>query len=103
MIYSSTLGLFHLIVSCLALIAGTWVITGQKGTAIHKKLGYVYATSMVAVIVTSFMMYRLFGGFGVFHVAAIISAIALLGGMVLVNLPKPEKSCLSLHFGFMYW
>lgn len=103
MIYSSTLGLFHLIVSILALIAGTWVITTQKGTAIHKKIGHVYAASMVLVIVTSFMMYRLFGGFGIFHVAAIFSTIALLGGMVPAILRKPEKGWISLHFNFMYW
>lgn len=103
MIYTSTLGLFHLIVSILALIAGTWVITTQKGTTIHKRIGYFYAANMVAVIVTSFMMYRLFGGFGVFHVAAIVSGVTLLGGMVPVILRKPEKSWLSLHFGFMFW
>ncbi len=103
MIYTSSLGLFHLIVSILALVFGTWMISTQKGTAIHKKVGYVYAVCMVAVISTSFMMYRLFGGFGIFHVAAVISTISLLGGMLPVILRKPEKSWLSLHFSFMYW
>ncbi|NNF00277.1 MAG: hypothetical protein HKN25_14755 [Pyrinomonadaceae bacterium] len=103
MIYTSSIGLFHLIVSILALIFGTWVIATEKGTAIHKKIGYLYAACMTAVIVTSFMMYRLFGGFGIFHVAAVISAISLLGGMVPVILRKPKKSWLSLHFSFMFW
>ena len=103
MIYTSTLGLFHLIVSCLALIAGTWVITTQKGTAIHRKVGYFYVATMIAVNGTSFAMYRLFGGFGVFHVAAIISSITLICGIVPAILRKPEKSWVSLHFGFMYW
>ena len=103
MINTSNLGLFHLVVSILALVFGTWVITTEKGTAIHKKIGYIYAVCMIAVIGTSFMMYRLFGGFGIFHVAAVISSLSLLGGMVPVILRKPTKSWLSLHFGFMYW
>ena len=103
MIYSNEIGLMHLIASIIALITGTWVITTQKGTAIHKKIGYIYVVSMTVLIITAFMIYRLFGGFGIFHIAAIISTIALLGGMIPVILRKPEKSWLGLHYNFMYW
>ncbi len=103
MIYSSPIGLIHLIASIIALIAGTWVILTQKGTAIHRKIGYVYALSMTVLIITAFMIYRLFGGFGIFHIAAIISTIALLGGMVPAILRKPEMKWLGLHYNFMYW
>lgn len=103
MIYSSTIGLLHLIASIIALLAGTWVIAAQKGTEIHKKIGYVYAVSMTVLIITAFMIYRLFGGFGIFHVAAVISTIALLGGMIPAILRRPEKQWLGLHYNFMYW
>lgn len=103
MIYSSTIGLIHLIASIAALIAGTWVITTQKGTEIHKRVGYVYAVSMTVLIITAFMIYRLFGGFGIFHFAAVISTVALLGGMIPAITRKPEKHWLSLHYNFMYW
>ena len=103
MLYSNSIGLIHLIASCLALITGTWVILTQKGTATHRKVGYVYAASMTVLIITAFMIYRLFGGFGIFHVAAIISTIALLGGMVPAILRKPANNWLGWHFNFMYW
>jgi len=49
------------------------------------------------------MIYRLFGRFGVFHIAAIISTVTLLGGMIPVIRRKPKNSWLNLHFSFMYW
>ena len=103
MLYGDTIGLIHLIASILSLISGTWVITTQKGTAIHRKIGYIYAISMLVVIITAFMIYRLFGGFGIFHIAAIISTIALLGGMIPAILRKPAKHWLGLHYNFMFW
>jgi len=103
MIHSGLTGLIHVIASLLALIVGTWVITTKKGTAIHRKMGYAYAGSMIALIITSFMMYRLFGGFGIFHWAAVVSTLTLVGGMVPAVLRKPVKSWLSLHYNFMFW
>ena len=57
---------------------------------------------MLGVLVTAFMIYRLFRGFGIFHWMAIVSAITLLGGMIPILLKRP-KSYVSLHFNFMYW
>lgn len=103
MIFASTTGFIHLIASILALIFGTLVIASTKGTPLHRKMGYLYAASMTVLIVTAFMIYRLFGGFGVFHVAAVISAIALAGGIIPAILRRPRKLWLGLHFNFMYW
>lgn len=99
----SPIGTIHFAASIIALVAGTIVIVSTKGTEFHRKTGYVYAISMTVLIVTAFMIYRLFGGFGVFHVAAVISGISLLGGMLPAILRKPEKYWLGLHFNFMYW
>lgn len=100
-VYSPT-GLVHLIAATIALITGTLVLTKKKGTTKHKKIGYVYTISMLIVNITAFMIYRLFGGFGIFHIAALISLITLIGGMIPVLLRKPE-SWLTLHYSFMYW
>jgi len=95
-------GWLHLIVSILALVFGTWVLITPKGTRAHRRIGYLYAVSMILLIVTAFLIYRLFGRFGVFHVAAIASAVTLAGGMIPALLRKP-KNWLDLHFSFMYW
>ncbi len=99
----SEIGLIHLIASISALIFGTLVLVLTKGTKFHKQIGYAYTVSMLGLLVTAFMIYRLFGRFGIFHMTAIISTISLLGGMIPVILRKPVNSWLSWHYGFMYW
>jgi uncharacterized membrane protein len=96
------IGGLHLISSIVSLATGSLVLGMKKGTEIHRKVGYAYAASMVLVVATAFMIYRLFGGFGVFHIAAIVSGLTLAGGMIPVILRRP-KDWLSLHFSFMYW
>ncbi len=103
MVFSGSIGLIHFVVSILALIFGTWVLVVRKGTETHRKVGYLYAISMVLVIATALMIYRLFGTFGVFHFAAIASGVTLAGGMIPVFLRRPKNSWLGLHFSFMYW
>jgi uncharacterized membrane protein len=100
---SGEIGLIHLIVSVFALVFGTWVLAARKGTRRHRRIGYAYAVSMILLLGTAFMIYHLFGRFGVFHVAAIVSAATLLGGMIPVIWRRPKNSWLNLHFSFMYW
>lgn len=101
LVYSNT-GLVHLIFSILALIVGTLVLIAPKGTMRHKRYGYLYTASMVGLIVTAFMIYHLFGKFGIFHWLAVLSTVTLLAGMLPMFLKKPA-SYISLHFNFMYW
>lgn len=96
-------GWVHLIASILALLTGTYTIMTKKATGIHKKIGYVYATSMFVVIITSFMIYRLFNGFGIFHGFAILSAIALVGGMLPMLKKERTLKDLRQHAEVMGW
>jgi uncharacterized membrane protein len=76
-----SLGQFHLFTAIVAIISGAYVFLGtRKGTRRHRQVGWVYALSMLALNATALMIYRLFGGFGPFHVAAVVSlATTLLG------------------------
>ncbi len=96
------MGLVHLLVSLLALVLGTLVLVQKKGTKSHKKIGYWYVGAMPGVNITAFFMYRLFGGFGMFHWMAVLCLLTLAAGMIPMILKKP-KSYVSRHFGFMYW
>ena len=62
----STTGWIHLIASIVALITGTMILLMKKGTRVHIRIGYGYAAAMVVVVGTAFMIYRLFGGWGIF-------------------------------------
>jgi len=97
----STTGLIHLLSCLFALVAGTGILILTKGSVMHKRIGYVYCLSMVIVIGTAFGLYHLFGRFGPFHFAALISAATLAAGMIPVLFRT--KSWLSLHLSFMYY
>ncbi len=96
-------GLVHLVFSVSAVVTGTMVLVAKKGTARHKLVGRVYGVSMLGVIVTAFMIYRLFGGIGVFHITALISFATLLAGMLPVLFFRSNAKWVARHSGFMYW
>jgi uncharacterized membrane protein len=97
-----TTGLIHLIASLASLVLGTLVLVSQKGTSHHKRMGYAYVTSMVALNVSAFGLYHLFGRFGPFHVAAIISSVTLLAGIIPAIIQKPA-GWVRIHITFMYY
>lgn len=98
---SGGIGLLHLISSLLALVFGTLSLWKSKGTPSHKKIGYGYAVSMITMLLTAFLLYNLFGKWGVFHWAAVVSSLTLAAGLIPVMLRT--KNYITLHFAFMYW
>ncbi|MFK8058064.1 MAG: hypothetical protein AB8F78_18195 [Saprospiraceae bacterium] len=98
-----TTGLIHLIASVSSLVTGTLVLFMTKGTESHKKVGYLYVASMVVVILTAFMIYRLFNSWGIFHYTTVVSLVTISLGMIPIWLKKPVNSWKYLHFSFMYW
>lgn len=98
---SSPFGLVHLIFAILALIFGTMVLFMKKGTYFHKKIGYFYLISMLVMNITAFTIYRLFGGFGIFHFAALLSLFSLFGGMYPAY--KRKDGWYLQHLEVMLW
>ena len=98
-VYSTT-GWIHLTTSIIALITGTMILAMKKGTATHIKVGYIYVISMLIVVVTAFMIYRLFDGRGIFHCAAVVSGVTLASGMVPVIFRRPKKRLVGSSFQF---
>lgn len=79
----STIGTIHLGASVAAIVLGAAVLVqGPKGGRQHRQLGWAYVVAMLTVNATAFMIYRLFGGFGPFHIAAIISLTGIVGGVL---------------------
>ena len=96
-------GWVHLISSIISLITGTWIVLTKKATQLHKRIGYIYVFAMIIVIITSFMIYRLFNGFGIFHGFAILSTIALVGGMLPMLKKNRTAKDLEQHATVMGW
>ena len=97
------IGLAHLFASILALMTGTLSLIFTKGTVLHKRIGYVYAIAMFVLLLTAFMIYRLFGSWGIFHWTALISTLTIICGLVPILTRRPKNNYISLHFSFMYW
>lgn len=95
-------GLVHTLFGVAALLFGSLVLWKRKGSPMHKKLGYAYVFSMLGLNATAFMIYRLFGGLGIFHAMAALSLATVLAGIMPMLLKKPANY-ISLHFNFMYW
>jgi len=96
-------GLVHLIFSIIALISGSLVLGLKKGTKTHKRIGTIYAMAMIILLATAFTMYNLFGRWGIFHWAAVVSTITLGFGLIPILTKRPKKNYMSMHFSFMYW
>ena len=67
----------HIAFGFLALIAGAWNLLAMKGTQRHRLVGWVYVGSMVGLLLTSFGIFEVFGGFGPFHAMSLVSGGAL--------------------------
>jgi uncharacterized membrane protein len=99
----STEGLIHSITGVIALLTGTLVLILKKGTKLHTRIGYVYVVVMLIMLISSFMVYRLFDGWGIFHYASVVSSITLILGMIPPIFMRHKSYWLRLHFTAMYW
>lgn len=99
---NNIIGWLHTIAAVLALITGTMILIKNKGTTTHKRTGRVYGISMLIVCTTSFMIYKIHGGFGVLHFFAIVSTITLILGMIPLY-SNLIKNPIAAHLAWMYW
>ena len=96
----STIGYVHFFFSVIAMITGLVVIFRTKGTQSHKRIGYVYVSSMLSLNITSFFIVN-FNGFSIFHFFAIVSLVTIIGGMYPAI--KRINNWINYHYYFMSW
>lgn len=93
----------HIVAAAVAMVLGLLVLLRRKGTRSHRRLGYAYVISMAALNLSAFGMYRLFGVFGPFHIAAVVSTLTIAAGMrAILKRPRSQRT-IELHLVFMYW
>ena len=97
----SPLGIVHTAVAVVALVAGAAVLARRKGTRAHRRLGWLYLASMLALNLSALAIYRLFGRFGPFHAAALASLATLVAGLVPARRRLPRERWLDRHAFFM--
>ena len=96
-------GLVHTLFGFAALLLGFLVLVGRKGTLIHRRVGQSYVFAMVALNGTALLIYDLYGRFGPFHIAAVVSLATVLGGLIPVVFRRPREAWMRLHATLMCW
>lgn len=96
-------GLVHAGFGVAALALGLGIVLLRKGTQTHRRIGQFYLVSMLLLNATALCIYDLYGRFGPFHVASLISLATLLAGFVPVFLRRPRTRWMELHATFMCW
>ena len=95
-------GATHAAFGLAALALGLGVVLLPKGTALHRRIGLLYALTMLLLNGTALAIYDLFGGFGVFHVLALVSLATLAAGILPVWLRRP-RDWMEIHARCMSW
>jgi uncharacterized membrane protein len=76
------IGFLHVVAAVVAMIAGALVLLlPGKGGRRHRQLGWTWVVAMLVLNGTALAIYRLFGGFGPFHVMALLSFGTLAVGV----------------------
>lgn len=92
------LPLLHIVTATTALISGASVLLRPKGGPRHRIWGKVYFGSMLVMNLSALLIFRLFGGFGPFHAAALASLGTVIPAFVAVRRRRP--GWLVRHY---YW
>ena len=95
------LGLVHLLMAIAAMLFGTVVVFGRKGTRKHRWMGRSYVAMMFGLNGTALLIYELYGRFGPFHWMVLASLATVIAGFV----PTWRKSpgWIFRHAIFMAW
>jgi uncharacterized membrane protein len=97
----SAAGVVHTAFALAAMGSGLVVIRRAKGTRLHRTVGWVYTASMLGLFTTAFLIYRLFGGFGPFHVAAVFGLATLAAGVASSFFKRPRRDWVERHYYLM--
>jgi uncharacterized membrane protein len=97
------LGLIHAAFGVSARALGLTMLLQPKGTQRHRRIGQGYVLAMLFLNLTALSIYHLFGRFGPFHVASMISLATICAGFVPVFARRPRIDWMDLHAHFMCW
>lgn len=97
------IGLLHFLSASFALITGLIVLMSDKGTRLHKTLGYVYFFSMLALNISAIPITNMTGSIGVFHIFVLFSFPTVILAIYYPLFGRRKSNWLMQHFTYMYW
>jgi uncharacterized membrane protein len=97
------LSLVHVGLSVVCLIIGAVIFFRPKADEWHRRMGKVYALSMIGLNVAGLGIYHLTGHFNLFHFTAILNLALVLIGWFQVILRRRLRRWLYRHYVYMCW
>jgi uncharacterized membrane protein len=93
----SLAGGIHFVCSVIGMLSGMFVLLNTKGTALHRKSGYVFAAALVGVNLSALMIYDFNdGSVSVFHFLIPVS-LFFLGFGIIPMMGKRKPGALNRH------
>ncbi|WP_350335018.1 DUF2306 domain-containing protein [Coralliovum pocilloporae] len=94
----------HLLSAVAALLLTIILLSGRKGTEVHRWLGRLWIALMAIVALSSFLIFeiRLLGPFSPIHILSVITLAGLIGGWTMArrgNVRRHARIMKSLVFG----
>ena len=97
------LGVVHFASAIVALIFGAIVLSNPKGTAKHKRLGYIYFASMLALNLSAIPITNMTGSIGLFHLFVAMSLPTTLAALYFPLFGRANPNWKMHHFTYMFW
>ena len=97
------LGAVHFISAIVALIFGAIVLSKPKGTAKHRRLGYIYFASMLALNLSAIPITNMTGSIGLFHLFVVMSLPTTLAALYFPLFGRGNPNWKMHHFTYMFW
>ena len=97
------LGGFHTACGALALLLGSAIFLRTKGTRTHIWLGKVYLGCMICLNVSALAIYRLTGGFNIFHALAVLNLAIITVAIAHFFRRRGSRKWLWRHYQYMAW
>lgn len=95
------LGTAHLAAVTTALVLATAVLVLPKGTRQHRRTGTAYVAVLIVGNGVALLLREESGGFGAFHVFAVVSLVTLAGGVA--TSPRRRRGAVAAHARFLLW
>lgn len=102
-----TLAYLHLVTVVPCFFLGGWLLARRKGTAVHKRLGRVYAvlmlfTALITLVMPAEVGPALLGHFGFIHLFSVLVFVSIPLAVVSIrrgNLRAHRGHMLGVYFG----
>ena len=93
----SLAGGIHFVCAVIGMLSGMFVLLNAKGTAFHRKIGYVFVTALMGVNLSALLIYDLNdGAISVFHFLIPVS-IFFLGFGIIPMIGKRRPGAFNRH------